>query len=152
MDQGVDATAAVTLAVTGGTGTVASQLGGAGNGTTVSAAGGVADFAGQGLAIDLVGTGKVVTATKADTRSGSLGSSPVSCTAGGLSISCGSASQLVFTTPPSATAAAGSALSPTPALAVVDAAGNVVTSGADASASVTVALGPGRGRWWGRRR
>ena len=134
--SGPDATATVTLTLTGGTGTLAGT-------TALAAVGGVATFAGQGLNIDLTGANKVLTATKASTAGGG-GAGVLTATSLTFSVTAGSATGIAFQTQPSG-AVAGSNLAAQPILKIVDAAGNTITSGVDATAQVSIALSSGTG-------
>lgn len=70
--------------------------------------------------------------------------SPISKTDGSVTFIHGPAAQLVFTTQPSG-AVANTVFSTQPAVAIQDAHGNTVTSGVDASATVTMLLSSGTG-------
>jgi hypothetical protein len=120
-------TASVTLALTGGAGTAGAHLRGT---TTVSAAGGVATFA--GLSVDSAGNGYRLTAT----ASGLAGA-----TSSTFNVTAAPAVKLGFSVQPS-NAAPNAAISPAVKVAVRDSLGNVVTS---STASVTVALTGGTG-------
>ncbi len=133
---GPDATATVTLTLTSGAGVLGGTV-------SMAAVGGVADFAGRGLNINLVGVDKVLSATKADTTVGG-GSASLTSTSGAFTITHGKAASIAFSTPPGGVAA-GSLLSPQPHVTALDAAGNVVTDGPDATALVTLALSSGTG-------
>ena len=136
ISSGPDATATVTLTLTGGTGTLGGTV-------AMAAIGGVADFAGKGLNIDLVGANKVLTATKSNT-SGGGGTASLTGTTSAFSIRYGSATSIAFLAQP-AGAVAAAALGVQPVVEILDAAGNVVTGGVDATANITLALGSGTG-------
>ena len=135
---GADASASITLALSQGSGTLAGY-----SGVAIHATGGIADFGGAGLNVDWVGNDKEITATKADT-SGGGGTGPLSLATGPFAIIPGPARQAVFSTQPG-NAAAGALLATQPVVSIEDAAGNLVTSGPDASAPVTLALVSGTG-------
>ena len=135
---GADATASIALSLSGGTGNLAG-----GASTVINAVGGIADFTGTGLNIDLAGTNKVITASKAD-ETGSGGVGVLTGVSSTLTIVHGPATALAITTQPGGVSA-GTPLAPEPTLQVQDAAGNVVDTGADATASVSVALTSGTG-------
>jgi hypothetical protein len=103
--------------------------------TTVNANGtsGLASF--STLSINKTGTGYTLVASS---------SGLTSATSSGFNITPGTATQLVFTTQPSAGTAAGTAFATQPTVTVQDANGNTVTS---SSASITLAIGtnPGGG-------
>ncbi len=139
---GVDATATITLGLSQGTGTLAGDTG-----VALNATGGVADFVEAGLNVDLVGNDKEITATKADTTGGG-GTGPLSVVTNPFAITPGAAVQVVCTTQPGG-AAADALLGPQPVVTIEDAAGNVVTTGPDATASVTMALTAGPGTMLG---
>ncbi len=139
---GPDATATITLTLSGGTGTLS------GNPTTVlTAVGGVANFSSSQLQVDLAGANKVLTASKSDT-SGGGGTAALTATSGTFAITGGAAASIAFATQPGG-AVAGANLSPQPVLQILDAAGNLVTTGADASANVTLTLASGAGNLLG---
>ncbi|MBI2917725.1 MAG: hypothetical protein HYY01_06990 [Chloroflexi bacterium] len=115
------ATDSIQLAITSGSGTSGSVLGGT---ATMSAASGVATF--SGLSIDLAGTAYTLTAT-----SGTLATA-VSSTFNAS----GAATILVVTTPP-ASATAGAAFGTQPVVQVQDGSGNRVTA---SSASITLSI------------
>jgi hypothetical protein len=120
-------TGAVSIGITSGTGTGGAVLSGQ---TVVGAVAGVATF--SGLSINLVGTGYTFTATAA-------GLSNAVSTA--FSIGAGSATQLDFTTQPTATTA-GSSISPAIQVAARDGQGNIVGS---FTGNVTLAITGGTG-------
>jgi hypothetical protein len=126
---GPDSNAFVTLSLHSGTGTLSGTL-------TKAAVAGVASFTiDDDVVVDLVGN-KVLRATKADMR-GSGGAATLNTDSNSFTIAHGPATQIVFTTPPSSVIS----LQGFSVVAEIrDARGNVVTSGADASASVNVAL------------
>ncbi|MCB0421093.1 MAG: hypothetical protein KDD61_08855 [Bdellovibrionales bacterium] len=132
---GVDSSANVTINLQSGTGT----LGGA---TSKAAVGGVTDFTGTGLNIDLQGPGKILRATKADT-SGSGGTGSVQVDSIPFAISAPLASQLVFTTQPANPTVAGMDL--LPVIEIQDAGGSVITTGPDATANITLSIQSGTG-------
>ncbi len=134
--SGPDATAIVTLAQTGGSGTLGGTL-------SMSAVGGVADFTGHGLNIDLAGANKVLTATKASTA-GSGGAGALTATTGAFAIIPASATSIAFQTQPTG-AVGGASLGTQPVLKILDAAGNTVTTGVDATANVSLAISSGTG-------
>src|ERR1035441_1321646 len=131
--SGADSTVSVTLTLTTGTGT----LGGT---ATMNAVAGVADFAGKGLNINLVGADKVLTAT-ATIAAGTK----TSTTSPAFAITFAPASQVVFTTQPSASTVAGVAFATQPVVKIEDQYGNVVTSGSDSTVSVALTLTTGAG-------
>jgi hypothetical protein len=115
--------------------------GGTLSGTTtvaVNTGTGVATF--SGLSINKIGTGYTLTATGStvDTTAGTIVSS-------GFNVTVGAASQLVFTTQPSASTVAGVAFAQQPVVTIEDAGGNTVTSGADSTVSVGLTLTTGTG-------
>ncbi|MFN9743039.1 MAG: beta strand repeat-containing protein, partial [Acidobacteriota bacterium] len=117
-------TAAVTVAIQSGTG---GTLGGT---TTVNAVNGVATFSGLSLA-GTVGTNYVLRFSGAG----------LTVDTGNMTVTPGTATQLVLTTAPVASAS-GTALATQPVLAIKDAQGNTVTS---ATGAVTVAIQSGTG-------
>jgi hypothetical protein len=121
-------TANVTLAITSGTGTAGAHLSG-GASVTVAASVGVATF--NTLSVDSAGTNYTLSAT-----SGSL----TGATSNPFSISPGAASKLAFGIQPSSQNSA-TAISPAVTVRILDAGGNLTTSGA----SVTVAITNGTG-------
>jgi len=131
--NGADATVSVALTLTTGTGSLTGTA-------TMSAVNGVADFTGKGLNINLVGTNKVLTAT-ATVAAGVK----TTTTSPAFTITFAAASQVVFTTQPSASTVAGVAFAQQPVVKIEDAFGNVVTSGADSSVSVALTLTTGTG-------
>ena len=133
---GPDATATVTLFLTTGTGALGGTL-------SMAAVGGVADFTGAGLNIDLAGTNKVLTASKADTT-GAGGTVVRTGASNTFTITHGKAASIGFSAQPGGVAA-GSLLSPQPQITVLDTAGNTVTDGPDATATVSLALSSGTG-------
>lgn len=112
--------AQITLSILAGTGTAGAHLGGS---VTVTAVNGEATF--SNLRIDSVGSGYRLEAT-------SSGLTPD--TSSGFDVRAGSTARLSFVTQPS-NATAGQAISPAPRVAILDAAGNLVTT-----ATTTVAL------------
>jgi hypothetical protein len=120
--SGADSTVSVALTLTGGLGTLSGTA-------SMSAVNGVADFAGKGLNINLVGTDKVLTAT-ATVAAGQK----TATTSPAFAITAGAATHLVFVQQPTTTTA-GSAISPSVTVYVEDANGNVVTNN---SSSVTI--------------
>ncbi|HXJ29609.1 MAG TPA: hypothetical protein VNG35_03160, partial [Gemmatimonadales bacterium] len=122
-----DFASAITISIVGGTGTAGATLSGT---TTVNASLGVANF--SSLTIDKSGAGFSLQAAAAGLTSGT---SPT------FSVSPGPATQLAFTTQPSATTA-GAAIAPSVKVTAQDALGNTVTS---FSGTVTVAITPGTG-------
>ncbi len=106
-----------TTSTSGGTATLAGVL-------TVAAVAGVADFAGSGVAVDLVG-GYTLTGTLTHATTGTI-----TATSSTITISAGTATKLGFTTSPSTPTASNVAFTTQPIVAVQDAAGNTVTSGA----------------------
>lgn len=131
---GPDATANVTLSVNSGTGVLGGTV-------TVSAVGGVIDFTGQGANIDLIGL-KDLTLSKAD-MSGSGGAGVVTVDTSTFSITHAPAAQLTFSTQPADPTAVLEDL--LPVIQVLDSFGNLVDSGADATANVTLTLKAGTG-------
>ncbi len=118
-------TASVTLTLSTGTGT----LGGT---ATMDAVAGVADFAGKGLNINLVGTNKVLTAT-----SGVLATAT---TSPAFTITAGAASTIAVNAGNGQSATAGSAVATDPSVLVTDANGNPKSG-----VSVTFAVASGGG-------
>jgi hypothetical protein len=96
---------------------------------TVSAVAGVATF--PGLSINKAGTGYKLTAS-----SGGL----TAATSSAFNITAGTATQLAFTVQPT-TVAESASITPSVQVSVEDANGNVVTTGAGSTASVTMAIG-----------
>jgi hypothetical protein len=123
-------TGAVTLAIQPGTGTAGATLGGT---LTVNAVGGVADFTGQGLNINRIGTGYQLRATS--------GSSLPPAASTAFNITAGPATKLVFRTSPS-DSRAGTAFPTQPVVEAQDQFNNVATS---YSGAVTLAIKPGTG-------
>jgi hypothetical protein len=121
-------TSSVTLAITAGTGTAGATLSCTG-GLTLPATAGVANFA--GCAINTAGTRYTLTATD-----GTLTS------ATSFRFNVLAASQIVFTTSPRG-AAAATAFTTQPVVAVEDSAGDIVTS--DSSSTVTLSITSGTG-------
>ncbi len=136
--SGIDATANISGALTAGSGTLSGI-------STVAAMGGVATF--SGLSIERSGV-KVLTFTKPDTANASSGGTRGSPTAivasGAFSVVPAAATQLVFTSQPSG-GVAGMVWAQQPAVQVQDTYGNLVSTGADASAAITLALTSGAG-------
>jgi hypothetical protein len=128
---GADATRAVTVALTTGTGTLSGTA-------TVSAVAGLASFGSSGLSIQTGGTGKILTASATLTS----GASTVASQA--FTISGGAATQLVFVTQPGG-GVAGAAWAQQPVVQIQDVVGNLVTVGADATRVVTLTLTTGTG-------
>ena len=122
---GSDAYLPVSLALTGGTGSLAGATG-------RGAWAGLASFAGAGLAINLAGSGKLLTASA--TSSAGL---PLSVVSAPLTIVAGAARQLAFTQQPGG-GTAGAAWPIQPQVQVQDACGNPVTVGPDANVSLTL--------------
>ena len=122
--------ASILLAITAGTGTAGAALSCTTNPLAASA--GVASFA--GCSINLAGNGYTLRAT-----SGAL----TAATSSAINVSVGAATKLAFTVQPTNTAA-GSSITPSVAVSVEDAGGNVVTS---PSVSIAMAIGtnPGGG-------
>ena len=120
-------TVSVTLSLSTGAGTLGGTV-------SMSAVAGIADFTGKGLNIDLVGTNKVLTATSSALAVGT--------TSPAFTITAGAATQLVFTTQPSAATASSTAFATQPVVTVEDAAGNTVTT---STVSVTLSLSTGAG-------
>ncbi|PIU00301.1 MAG: hypothetical protein COT74_05055 [Bdellovibrionales bacterium CG10_big_fil_rev_8_21_14_0_10_45_34] len=131
--SGVDASAQVTLSVTTGVGSI--------NGTTtVTASSGVATFTG----LDMTVSGaKVMTATKQD-LSGSGGIGALAVASNGYTITHAAASKIVFATSPGS-AKYGQAFNPQGIIEVQDQYDNRVTTGADASATITISKHAGSG-------
>jgi len=125
----VSTSSAVTLAVTAGTGTAGAALSCGGTGTTVSAVAGTATF--TGCSVDRAGTAYTLTAS-------SPGLSSAVSTA--ITIGPGAAVALGWVTQPG-NASFGANLNPQPVVAVRDAIGNPVTSGAGSTLSVSLSLG-----------
>ena len=129
--SGPDATAHVTLALTSGSGTLLGTV-------TVAAANGVATFAGLDLQVAGV---KQVTASKVDTTGG--GGTPVmTAVSSSFTIAAAPAAQLFFTTQPSG-ATAGALLAQQPVVQIQDVYGNLVSTGADSTASLALTLNVG---------
>ena len=126
--SGPDSSAAVTISLSSGT----SPL----NGTlTVNAINGIATF--TDLSLSTAGA-KALTATATlSSISRNVASSP-------FTIAAGSATQLVFQTQPGG-GSAGAAWTQQPVVHVMDSSGNLVTTGPDSTASVTLALSSGTG-------
>src|SRR5207302_1808623 len=122
-------TSVVTVALTTGTGTLAGTL-------TKQVSSGVADFSGQGLAIDLIGANKVLTFT-------TTGGVTSTTTSPAFSITLGAASKLVVTTQPSASTAAAVAFAQRPIVGIEDFA--YTTLFRSSTSVVTVALTTGTG-------
>ena len=122
------ATAAVTLAITLGTGASGAALSG---NTTVNAVNGVATF--SGLSVNLVGSGYTLGAT-----SGAL----TPATSSAFTVTAGAAAKLAFTTQPSSSNTAGASFDTQPVVTIQDAGGNTVTT---STAAVTLAITPGTG-------
>ena len=116
----------VTLALTTGTGALTGTV-------TKTAATGIADFAGQGLKIDLVGANKVLTAT---------GGGYTSAATSAFTITNSTATKLAFTTQPSASTVKDVAFATQPIVTVQDAFGNTVVGD---TSTVTLALTTGTG-------
>ncbi|MCB0367642.1 MAG: fibronectin type III domain-containing protein, partial [Bdellovibrionales bacterium] len=135
VSTGADATANITLSKQAGTGTL--------GGTLVKAAsGGSVSFgAGEAVNIDLVGS-KTLRATKADTT-GSGGTISFFTNSNAFTINHAPASQIVYTTSVTDPTAAGADI--VPVLEIRDPYGNPVTTGADATANVTLSLQAGTG-------
>jgi len=121
-------TAAVTLAITLGTGASGAALSG---NTTVNAVNGVATF--SGLSVNLVGSGYTLGAT-----SGAL----TPATSSAFTVTAGAAAKLAFTTQPSSSNTAGASFDTQPVVTIQDAGGNTVTT---STAAVTLAITPGTG-------
>jgi hypothetical protein len=118
----------LTIAITAGTGTAGALLSGTANVATV---GGVATF--TGLSIDKSGRTSAGTGYTLSASGGAL----TAATSDPFDISVGAPTQLAFQAAPS-TAAAGAGFAPLVEVAVLDAAGNTVTS---FNGNVTVAIG-----------
>jgi len=131
---GVDASANLTASLTTGTGTLSGTL-------TVAASAGVATF--SGLSLDLIGTNKVLTFTKANTT-GSGGTASSSVASSAFTITHATGSQLAYATQPGG-GLAGAAWSQQPVVQVQDAYGNLVTTGVDATRVVSANLTTGTG-------
>ena len=114
-------TVTVAIANNAGGGTLSGTL-------TKAAVAGVANFSGNGLNIDKIGTGYTLTATD-----GSL----TSATSSGFNITVGAAAKLAFTTQPGG-GTGGTAWTTQPVVTVQDAGGNTVTTD---TSTVTVAIG-----------
>ena len=126
---GADSTINVTMTIQTGTGSLQGTV-------TKAAVAGVATF--TNLRIDSSGA-KTLRAAGTLTGPGAVTDDSASFT-----VAAAAASQLVYTTQPSA-ATAGSAFGVQPVLAVEDVFGNTVTSGADSTINVTVGLQTGSG-------
>ena len=118
----------LTVAITGGTGTVGAVLSGTAN---VAATNGVATF--TGLSIDKSGRTSAGTGYTLSATGGAL----AAATSDPFDINVGAPNQLAFQAAPS-TAAAGTGFAPLVEVAVLDAAGNTVTS---FTGNVTLAIG-----------
>ena len=101
---------------------------------TVAAVNGVATFS----AVDPTTAGTANTLTASD---GAL----TGATSNSFTVNAAAASQLVFTTQPSASTVAGVAFAQQPVVKIEDQYGNVVTSGSDSSVSVALTLTTGTG-------
>lgn len=123
-----DSTTVVTATLSTGSGTLAGTV-------TKTAASGVADFVANGLAIDLVGTDKVLTFTSAPVFT--------SAASAAFTITHAAANKLILTTPPSASSAPGVAFAQQPVVTIQDAFNNTVTS--DSTTVITAALTTGSG-------
>ena len=111
----------VTASLTGGSGTLSGAV-------TAGAVGGVVNFAGSGLSIDLVGSDKVLTfSTNVLTPD----------TSAPFAITYAAATQLVVTTEPSATTVAGVAFAQQPVVEFRDAFGNLRITGGLVTATLT---------------
>ncbi len=125
---------AVTLSITSNTGTSGAGLSCTNN--TVTASSGVATF--SGCYINLSGSGYTLTAQDPSLTSG--------ISAPAFNVSVGPAAQLAFTTEPGGSPlTAGSPFPTQPVVAVEDAGGNTVTTGAGSNAAITVAINSGTG-------
>ena len=131
--SGSDSTVNVALTLTTGTGTLAGT-------NSMAAVAGVANFSGDGLNINLVGTNKVLTATATVTAG-----TKTATTSPAFAITFAPASQVVFTTQPSASTVAGVAFATQPVVTIEDQFGNTVTSGSDSTTNVTLTLTTGTG-------
>ncbi len=131
---GANSTASITLTLTTGTGTLAGTV-------TMNAVAGVADFAANGLNIDLAGSNKVLTATATLAGVGVV----TTTTAPAFSIVPGAAAKIVFTTQPSASTVMNTAFAVQPVVTIEDLAGNTVDTGADSTVSITLSLHTGTG-------
>jgi autotransporter-associated beta strand protein len=131
---GANATTNVVLTLTTGAGTLGGTV-------SMNAVGGVADFTGKGLNINLVGADKVLTATATLAGTGVV----TTTTSPAFAITHAAASQVVFTMQPSASTAAGVAFAQQPVVKIEDPYGNVVTTGADATTNVALTLTTGAG-------
>ena len=122
-----DNTTVVTLALTTGDGTLSGTA-------TETAVAGVADFAANGLSIELVGADKVLTAT---------GGGFTLANTAAFTITHAAAAKLALITPPSASSAPNVAFAQQPLVKIQDAFNNTVTS--DSTTVVTAALTTGTG-------
>ena len=138
VDIGADAVANITLSISTGSGTLAGV-----HGTTLTAVGGIADFSGSALSIDRVGANKVLTATKSDTTGGG-GTASLTATSATIAIVSAGAAQIAFSTQPGG-AVAGVDFAQQPVITIVDAAGNPIIAGADATAHITLSVASGSG-------
>ncbi|MCC7405707.1 MAG: hypothetical protein IT288_15010, partial [Bdellovibrionales bacterium] len=132
--SGADATASVTLTLQSGTGSLSGT-------TSKNAAAGVASFTATEAVYVTSAGAKTLRATKADTT-GSSGTGTLTVDSNSFTISSAAANSIAFTTQP-ASGIAGSIL--TPVVTISDVYGNPITSGADASATVTLTLQSGTG-------
>ena len=130
---GPDSTGVMTATLTTGTGTLTDV--GSNNQKIINA--GVADYFIQGLKIDLVGTDKVLTFTPSG--SGTPGTSAA------FIITHAAAFEIVVTSQPSASTAAGVPFALQPVATVKDQFGNTVTTGPDSTGVMTATLTTGTG-------
>ena len=126
---GAGSTLVVTAALTTGAGTLSGTL-------TEAAVGGIADFAGNGLSIDLIGADKVLTFTASGVASANTSA---------FAITHAPEAVLAVTTQPSATTVAGVAFATQPVVEIRDAFGNLVSTGAGSSLAVIATLTTGTG-------
>jgi uncharacterized repeat protein (TIGR01451 family) len=121
----------VTAALTTGSGALTGTV-------TAAAESGVADFAGNGLKINLIGTDKVLTF--------SVTGSFTDDTTSAFTITFASANKITVSTQPSSSTVAGVAFTTQPVVAIEDEFGNAVT---DSSLTVTASLQTGTGNLGG---
>lgn len=130
VSTGDDATQTITASKTTGNGTLSGTL-------TKETTNGVANFSGNGMKINLVGTDKALTFE--GSKNGS------STTSSSLTITHAAASVLVVTTQPSSSTVAGVAIATQPVVTVRDEFGNTVTTGADSTQTISATLTAGIG-------
>src|SRR5262249_38752973 len=132
--SGPDSTAMVSLALSSGAGVLSGTI-------SQVAVAGVADFSSDALKINLVGTNKGLTATKAGVVGGAV---RLTANSQAFTMRAGPASQLQVATQPNG-GPAGAPWSTQPIIQITDAQGNLITTGSDATQVVSVALTTGSG-------